>query len=208
MVRNKNLLEKYKRLLPQQQGIQHLVESIALAEKSFTILVCEDESLPEGSSLTGAEYQAQAALQVLVKQVVARRDEPLLLLHFAFKRKGSEAATFKGLVSQILEPFYDWEGMDEYEAIDKGDVSPQNNRVCSLRFRFMKNKEPATFKGLLCQPANLPCYPEGIFAINKVFVIDASGSGKRDEEAWMIFFQRMNEGRNTIMKRLSAPLLL
>ncbi|MCK5229402.1 MAG: hypothetical protein KAR13_04000, partial [Desulfobulbaceae bacterium] len=71
-MRYQNLLEKYKRLLPQQQGIQHLIESIALAEKSFTVLVCEDQNNPESrGDLTDAEYQAMAALEVLVEQVAA-----------------------------------------------------------------------------------------------------------------------------------------
>lgn len=208
IMRYQNLLEKYKRLLPQQQGIQHLIESIALAEKSFTVLVCEDQSPPEGSDQTGAEYQARAALQVLVKQVAARREEPLLLLHFAFKRKGSKAATFKGLVSQILEPLYYWEGMDDYKLIDEEEIQSYDKDFFFLPFYFEKKQEPFNLIGGLSQPAELPGYPNKITETNKVFVIDASNSEKRDEEAWMIFFQRMNEVRNTIMKRLSAPLLL
>lgn len=101
IMRDQNLLEKYKRLLPQQQGIQHLIESIALAEKSFTVLVCEDQTLPEGD-LTGAEYQARAALQALVKQMAARRDEPLLLLHFAFKKKDPNLLPLRGLSPRSL----------------------------------------------------------------------------------------------------------
>jgi tetratricopeptide (TPR) repeat protein len=206
IMRDQDLLEKYKRLLPQQQGIQHLIESIALAEKSFTILVCEDQNNPEGSDLTGAEYQAQAALQVLVKQVAARREEPLLLLHFAFKRNGSESATFKGLISQILEPLYYWEGLDDYKAEE--EIPSHYKEDFFLPLCFKKKQEPFNLIGGLSQPAELPSDSKKITSINKVFVIDASNSEKRDEEAWMIFFQRMNEVRNTIMKRLSAPLLL
>jgi len=207
-MRDQDLLEKYKRLLPQQEGIQHLIESIALAEKSFTVLVCEDQSGPKGCNLPGAEYQARAALEVLVEQVAARRDEPLLLLHFAFKRKGSESATFKGLVSQILEPLYYWEGLDDYKAIDKEKIPLDDKEDFFLPLCFKKKQKPFNLIGGLSQPAKLPGYPSKITDTNKVFIIDASNSGKQDEEAWMIFFQRMNEVRNMIMKRLSAPLLL
>ena len=210
-MRYQNLLEKYKRLLPQQQGIQHLIESIALAEKSFTVLVCEDQNNPEGSGdLTDAEYQAMAALEVLVEQVADRRDEPLLLLYFAFEKTGNEPATFKGLVSQILEPLYYWEGMDDYKpVVDKKKIPLHYKKAIFPPLCFEKKQE--TFNlliGGLSQPAELPGYPNKIKDINKVFVIDASNSEKHDEEAWMIFFQRMNEVRNTIIKRLSAPLLL
>ena len=207
-MRDRDLLEKYKRLLPQQQGIQSLIESIALAEKSFTILVCEDQTLPEGD-LTGAEYQAMAALKVLVEQVAARRDEPLLLLYFAFEKTGNEPATFKGLVSQILEPLYYWEGMDDYEpVVDKKKIPSHYKKAIFTPLCFKKKQEPFNLIGGLSQPAELPGYPNKIVDTNKVFIIDASNSGKRDEKAWMIFFQRMNEVRNTIMKRLSSPLLL
>jgi tetratricopeptide (TPR) repeat protein len=208
-MRDQDLLEKYKRLLPQQEGIQHLIESIALAEKSFTILVCEDQNPPEGSDLTGAEYQAMAALEVLVEQVAARRDEPLLLLYFAFEKTGNEPATFKGLVSQILEPLYYWEGMDDYEpVVDKKKIPSHYKKAIFPPLCFEKKQEPFNLIGGLFQPAELPGYPSKITDTNKVFIIDASNSGKQDEEAWMIFFQRMNEVRNTIMKCLSAPLLL
>lgn len=210
IMRDQNLLEKYKRLLPQQQGIQHLIESIALAEKSFTVLVCEDQSKPKDFNLLGAEYQAMAALEVLVEQVAARRDEPLLLLYFAFERIENEPATFKGLVSQILKPLYYWEGLDDYKpVVDKKKIPSHYKKAIFPPLCFEKKQEPFNLLiGGLSQPAELPGYPNKIADTNKVFVIDASNSEKRDEEAWMIFFQRMNEVRNTIMKLLSAPLLL
>ena len=99
--------------------------------------------------------------------------------------------------------------MDDYKpVVDKKKIPSHYKKAIFPPLCFKKKQEPFNLIGGLSQPAELLSYPKKITSINKVFIIDASNSGKLDEEAWMIFFQRMNEVRNTIMKRLSAPLLL
>ncbi|MBL0702088.1 MAG: tetratricopeptide repeat protein, partial [Desulfosarcina sp.] len=68
--------------------------------------------------------------------------------------------------------------------------------------------EPITFKQLISQVLEPLYYWKETGEKGLVFVVDASTAGKEDEESWIIFFQRMNEVRNTIIERLSSPLLL
>ncbi len=131
--------EKLKKKLRQEERIDFLIDSIALAEKlNFTIMSCE------------SAFQAKAALEVLEQGVADVRGEPVRFVRFAFTGKDKEPATFKMLVAQILEPLYYWEDKDDENkvlVIDASNAGEEDREGWIILFQRMNEVRNTLMEG-------------------------------------------------------------
>ncbi len=122
-------IEKLKNELSQEHDIESLVRHIVLTNRRlFAILVCE------------SPIQAKAAAEVLEKSASEMEGKQIPFLHFAFKRKKEEPATFKELVPQILEPLFYWDDTDKEKKvflIDASDAQEQDQEGWIILFQRM-----------------------------------------------------------------------
>ncbi|MCP4109063.1 MAG: NACHT domain-containing protein [Desulfobacteraceae bacterium] len=91
---------------------------------------------------------------------------------------------------------------------DVADMREELVKVLRYSFKRENDGQAASFHDLIAQILEPLFYWDDKESKNTVFAIDASDVEEQDEEAWLIFFQRMNEVRNTVMNRLPGPLLL
>lgn len=140
--------EKLKDELRRDEGIPHLIHSLAIAEKhEFMILVCK------------TPLQAEAAMEILSEDVSIASGNLISLHRFGPTDDDTrnKPLAFEDLVSLIIDPLTEW-----------------------------KKKED----------------------LSHIFIVDASGASKEDEDAWTNIFRRLNEKRNELMDGLAGPLLL
>ncbi|MEE4356577.1 MAG: tetratricopeptide repeat protein [Desulfococcaceae bacterium] len=186
--------------------IEHLAMSMSFAEKSlFAILVSED-------ILYEDLHQTDFALGVLAEKISVIIGEPVVFLHFAFKKNGLELhenTTFEMLIAGFLKPLYYWSELEPALTIRPLQRDWLGELMPKIRtFEFFPDDAGIPREGICFGHSDLPKTWAEIHQGKLIFALDFSRTGECDKNSLSAFFQRMNEVRDSILRKIPGLFLL